>query len=223
MFELKLLSIILLSASFVIDTGQVAVRITSGMQGVPLLGAHTAQVLLLVNRAAVACVMVIIGYLIDGGERIETLFSLYLITTIIVSFMHIIVIRPLIISVFNVYATRVIHKVVIEVPKAFRVHGRRQHRLWGSLIFVTVVNFFGLLGPSLLAAALPEFRATLMQSGFVINTIGTLIYVIHIEKQIAIKINNMDDLEFLFSDYIYSRIFAYFLISAIFITVYTIF
>ena len=76
---------------------------------------------------------------------------------------------------------------------------------------VSAIGLIGLLSPSLLATTFPAYRATLMQTGFIINSIASIISVMYVERQIAITLDGGDQHEIglLYNSFLVSRALGY--------------
>jgi len=63
---------------------------------------------------------------------------------------------------------------------------RVEYKLSTAVAGVTALGFLGLLAPSLLASAYFEYRATLIQSGFILDSVASIVSVLQVERRIAL-------------------------------------
>jgi hypothetical protein len=127
----------------------------------------------LINRFAAALLMLSFGYFIDTNDDETSLFILILCILIAlgISLLGLIFWSGFLMKKFNSDFHLYFY---ISSKKTFRVS--------------IIANLFILLGAILPLSLSPfyyDFRATIMQSGVVFNTIGTLINVFWIEKEVA--------------------------------------
>lgn len=215
--------VVLLVFVFILDSVQILVKLLTASSGCSILGAHLGSVIMLGNRGAVALSLLIAGYLVDAGVKNSFFLVSYGVASLIVALAHIVLLRRGMIFGIVKYAFRRLYDKNIPngVWNRLTFKGVCRYAPWLTLFVVTAVSFAGLLIPSVLASTFSSHRAALMQTGFLINTTATIVYVLHVEKKLAIVISGEDfaSLERMYCIYINSRFFSYVTISALFFMV----
>jgi len=62
-----------------------------------------------------------------------------------------------------------------------------------DLALVFSLALFGFLLPSIMAATFPGYRATLLQTGFLLNSLATIYMTLRIERQLALTLSSNNE------------------------------
>jgi hypothetical protein len=214
-----LILILFISVIFIVDTLQVFIRLASAHSGSPVMGAHLGSVIMLLNRAATASALLLIGYLVDTGTNHHSLLLVYCVASFMIALFHLFLYRSSAVSVLLVVLFKLMYSQDINfksknIKYSFIFFGTK---FWYLLIIISCVSYVGLLLPSIFASRYFEYRAALMQTGFLINTFATVGYVVLIEKKIALVISNGNENEIddLYNLYYRSRVVSFLIIGII--------
>lgn len=184
------LLLIMLLFAFVGDLLQFAVRIIVSVLNQPNLSTHMVTLSMLINRFGAALGLLLIGVLIDTGTTIAKLSLIYTVLTISLSFIYLATAQYLqFITKFIVIFIVKYYKINIQVPQ-YDIKYNSDLKNNADISIIYCVALIAFLLPSILAAAIPEYRATLLQTGFILNTFATLYFALKIEKKIALILNN---------------------------------
>lgn len=207
--------IFFLLCMFLVDTLQVLLRAISAVISAPVLGAHLGSVFMLVNRATTALGLLTIGYLVDTSISGDSLMLIYAASSLVIAVCHLPLLRRAPLLDLTLTAFRRIYGKTCE-PEAIQaardLHREQvEYRIAPAVAVVTTIGFIGLLAPSLLASAFPAYRATLMQTGFILNSIASIISVLQVERRIAMVMDSGSPLQInaLYSSYTVSRALGY--------------
>lgn len=179
--------------AFLGDILQCVSRVSVSVLRVADLATHLTTLSMLVNRFGGAVALLLIGYSIDTGIAPKDLAVTYAITVLIVGACYVIAAtrgRLILTGVdrFVRFYYRIDPPVNVRtVGVGFTYAGR------SDLTIVYIVSLAGFLLPSVLAAIYPDYRGTLLQSGFLLNSIATLYTALKIEKEIALSLISSDD------------------------------
>lgn len=213
----------LLAAMFVVDTLQVLFRAVAAVLEAPVLGAHLGSVFMLLNRASAALALVAIGYLVDTAFPSRDLRLVYGVSALAIAVLHMPLLfrRPmfaLTIRAFGCLYQRSRDSVAVERAEQFFALPRKAKAM-PFVVIVTYIGLLGLLAPSLLALAYADYRATLMQTGFIINSVASIVNVMVVEKKIAIVLDAgaNEAISTLYDDYAVSRAGGYILAAGTFL------
>lgn len=182
--------------AFLGDILQSVSRVSASVLRLPDLATHLTTLSMLVNRFGGAIALVLIGYSIDTGIAAHQLIVTYLVTILFVGACYTLAafrgnwILPatarFVRYYYHIDPPVDVRDIKLEVTKTARF----------DLTIIYLITISGFLLPSVLAAILPDYRATLLQSGFLLNSIATLYTALKIEKDIALDlISNDDDLK----------------------------
>lgn len=214
--------IVFLLCMFLVDTLQVLFRAISVVMSTHVLGAHLGSTFMLINRACAALALLTIGYLVDTSTPSYTLLSIYAIASLLIASAHLpLLLRApmlnLTLIAFKRFYGKTFPQEVIQDTRRIQME-RLNYRILPSVVIVTAVGFVGLLGPSLIASAISEYRATLMQTGFILNSVASIINVIHVERKMAMIMDAGDhrQINSLYNSYTVSRSVGYASVAAIF-------
>ncbi len=202
---------------FLVDTLQVLLRAISAVVAAPVLGAHLGSIFMLINRAATAIALLTIGYLVDTSIHGQQLLLIYATASLLIALCHLPLLSRAPLLKLTLSAFRLIYGKTCEpqaVDVARQLHFQRSHaKVSLAVSGVTALGFLGLLAPSLLASTFPDYRATLMQTGFVLNSFASIVNVLQVERQIAMTMDSGDPAKInaLYSGYTVSRATGYLL------------
>jgi hypothetical protein len=194
-YALEFVVIVMLIFAYLGDLMQIAVRVIISVVDQPNLSTHLVTLSLLINRFGASLGLLLIGFLIDSGTSVASLSVTYALSALCIAMLYSLTgsyprLGPhfLVPFIRHYYKLDITHKKpVFEMPT-----------WWQSPIDVALVNALAILGfvvPSLLAVAIPDFRATLLQSGFILNSLGTLYSALSIEKRLALTLNHGSESE----------------------------
>lgn len=179
--------------AFLGDILQSVSRVSVSVLRLPDLATHLSTLSMLVNRFGAAIALLLIGYCIDTGIKPDKLVLAYFITIIIVGLF---------------YALTALNgdNILLHTEKFVKFYYRVNPQ-WDSkkltvkqaktarfdLTLIYFITIAGFLLPSVLAAIYPVYRGSLLQSGFLLNSIATLYTALKIEKDIALSLISGDD------------------------------
>lgn len=179
----------MLYLAFLGDLFQYVFRTITSLIGHPNLATHLASLSLLVSRVGASLGLLLIGFFIDTGVQYCELFTIYIIFTLLLGFTY------LLISLFTEptieYVTAFINRYY-KLDIAFTTHRYIKISLLNPKLDIIVVFSVGLLGfliPSIAASIMPEFKATLLQTGFILNSFSTFYFILVIEKKLVLILN----------------------------------
>lgn len=207
--------IFFLLCMFLVDTLQVLLRaIATGLEA-PILGAHLGSVFMLVNRATAALALLAIGYFVDTSIPRERLQMIYALAAILIAILHFPLLSRRPILAMTLFAFRRMYAKICPpeiVAASQETYAKKSpYRISAAVAIVTAVGLLGLLIPSLLASTYPAYRATLMQTGFILNSAATIINILYVEREIAMTLDegNADQINALYNSYTISRAIGY--------------
>jgi hypothetical protein len=212
---LGLLLIGFLLSMYLMDTMQVLLRAVATTLEAPVLGAHLGSVFMLANRAATALALLILGYFVDSFVPRQHLQAIYAAAAAAIALFHLPLLRRTPLIGLTVTASRLLYRRTFddELVGAVREASAQRlgYRFSPAVAAVSAIGLIGLLSPSLLATTFPAYRATLMQTGFIINSIASIISVMYVERQIAITLDGGDQHEIglLYNSFLVSRALGY--------------
>lgn len=197
---------------FFIEIIAIYIRISGGIYSVPHLANHLSILTLLLSRVSTALALVGIGFALDSGIDPTDLAITYF------AFLSLLSIALVFCEKFK----KALDRFLIEkiVPNGIAIFDyemiETSPREDKFLVLNVAIGLFLILGfclPSLFASVYHEYRATLMQLGFVFNSIATLISAFYVEKKIALALhlNCNSTLARLNNDLIISRKYSAFI------------
>lgn len=220
-FLLSSLLVLMLIFAFLGDLLQYAVRIISSAMNQPNLSTHLVTLTMLINRFGAALALLIIGFMIDIGVSIRDFLSIYILFVLILGISYLLKakfpnfgLKLTIAFITRYYA--------INCGNALSYKAESQvSKVKPSIAIIFSISLLGFLLPSLLASAFPDYRATLLQSGFILNSIATLYSALKIEKNLTLTMNdgNNDDKWFAYCEFMKSRAIGCIIAAVIFITI----
>ena len=200
---------------YLMDTFQVLLRALSGLANAPVLGAHLGSVVMLLNRAATAVALILIGYMVDTGVPARSMLALYALVAILLGSSHGLFLQKKLLFKLVLYACKTFYNKSLDrrwIRRALRtIEGRRRSKTQVAIVLVCALGLVGFLIPSILAADHPLYRATLMQTGFVINSSASILNVLYIERRISMIIHSGDPtgINRVYDSYLSSRAVGY--------------
>lgn len=204
-----------LLAMYLMDTLQVLLRALAGLAGVAVLGAHLGSMVMLANRIATSVALLLLGYMVDTGVSALVMVGAFGCLSVLIAIGHVVFIRKRLVLRVLLSACAAFYGRAVALPRmtiaAKALRGRVAWVVSPSVAFVSALGLAGFLVPSLAAAKYPDFRATLMQTGFVLNSIATIVNVMVVEKRISLTIDggSTGDISALYDSYVLSRAVGY--------------
>jgi hypothetical protein len=178
---------------------------------------HIGMLVQLINRAAFAFAMPLLGYFVDSQLGLDSLFTIYYLSLAILGLVLFVAYQRMNIAFYFIRLVgRAVHNEQSEMPD---VHPPPARYLDRAATASMVFYLLGFMGPAMVAMSIPDYRATLLQFGFVFNSLGTLINVLLIEKRFSSLAQNSDRAEI--TSYarvvIYSRFVAVVIVAGFFL------
>lgn len=179
--------------AFAGDILQSITRVSASVLRLPDLATHLATLSMLINRFGAAVALLLIGYSIDTEISPSKLIESYLITVLIVGmFYALAAMRGNWIMAATEKFIRFYYKVEPNVEqRCVSEHFSFKGRI--DLLVIYILTITGFLLPSVAAAIFPAYRGTLLQTGFLLNSVATLYTALKIEKEIALSLVAHDD------------------------------
>jgi hypothetical protein len=176
--------------AFIGDLLQYAVRIIVSVLNQPNLSTHLVTLSMLINRFGAALGLLMIGFMIDTGITASKLSVIYGVFAIILAAFYWMTARywalgPRFLTPFIVRY----YRVAVNLPE-LKVDQVSCTKLSYDIAIIFSVALIGFLLPSILAAGFPDYRATLLQTGFILNSLATLYSALKIEKGLALTLHN---------------------------------
>lgn len=189
---LAIMLLVFLLMAFVGDLLQYLMRIAASLFDQPNLSTHLVSLSMLVNRIGAASSLLLIGFFIDQGIAPVQLIFIYCgfsLTLAVLYFLaglnasqSLILLRPLVMRYY---------KIEIAKPKT-KKNAIPFRPIPNDIALIFALSLCGFLLPSVAAAIFPDYRATLLQTGFILNSIATLYFALKIEKDLAVTLNSTD-------------------------------
>lgn len=202
--------IVCLSMAFLGDVLQSVSRVSASMLRIPDLSTHLTTLSMLINRFGAAIGLLLIGYSIDTGIAPHNLVATYMVTMFFVGGCYAFAAYR---GDWMLFATARFVNLYYKVQPPVvpeQVNAKHEHTTRLDLTVIYVISVAGLLLPSVLASIFPAYRGTLLQSGFLLNSVATLYTALKIEKDIALDlISNNDELKWRsLVNFLMSRMYA---------------
>ena len=213
---------IMLLFAFIGDMLQYAVRIIASVMNWPNLSTHLVTLSMLINRFGAALALLIIGFMIDIGMSIIAFLSIYISFVLILGLSY--WLKAKFPNFFLKVSVPFITKYYnITVDNSFGYNSRSYApKVNPPIAIIFSIALLGFLLPSLFAAAFPNYRATLLQTGFILNSFATLYSALKIEKNLALTMNNgnNDDKWLAYCEFMISRAVGCLLATLIFLIIF---
>ena len=148
-------------------------------------GYNNAMKLMVANRAGAIGYFFMIAIAIDLGTSAETIQSAFAATMVLIA------LSSTALFLYHRKLERASTALASFAPTQASAEGfthRETLALWGAL-GATVLNLAGLTIPMIWSATYPDLRLTLANTGFLFNTIFTLINVFLVESEVARQID----------------------------------
>lgn len=202
--------IFLLILTFFGDLLQYQTRVAVSIFGYPNLSTHLVSLSMLINRVGAAGSLLLIGYLIDTGITFERLLEVYWLCSVVITFLYFLIVK------FSNFSFKLLkffikgyYKIEIKDTLIFdTIDNKKEVSI--DIIIVFFISLCGFFLPSVSAALYPEFRATLLQTGFMLNSFATIYFALKIEKSLALTLNNGNRNEKLkvYLSFMYARVYG---------------
>lgn len=186
---MEIILLVIIASSFLIvffvEIIAVQLRISGGLVDAPHLANHVALSLLLIGRAFTAIGLLTIGYELDRGANIKYLilafasFSLGLYFFLILWKKNEVNFEKLIVKHCGITCDWVVGN------KTCKKNIKKDLKFRSVNFLIGICVTFAFCMPPLLAAIFVDYRATLLQLGFVLNSVATLSIVFYVEKGLA--------------------------------------
>lgn len=158
------------------------------------LSYHLSLVVMLLSRISVSITLLFLGVLVDLGVSPQVLAAVFSIVGLVLGATYYFILsRWGVVSKVHGLIYAVVHRnnpydAQSELGSRGSDLDRKFDNGFSSLppLLVNMFVYLGLLTPSVLASIWPEHRAALMQTGFALNAIASLLLVLKVEKDIAL-------------------------------------
>jgi hypothetical protein len=220
-----LLLVIGLSVTFIIETVAVLIRIIGVIIDAPFLTNHVALILLLLSRVSTSVALIMSGLLVDLTGGADYYVIAYIVfSSIVIGVLTAIYKFP--IALFNIltFLLKKIHKENFKNPTEMYeiINNKSRVKINGFNALSSCLLILGFSVPGVLAINYPEYRATLLQTGFLFNAIATILNTTKIEKSIAKVMHDGNKYKLMNEvyEYLKSKIFGFFLAFIILVMYY---
>jgi len=177
-----------------VEQASLSVRVFGASVNALAIGHHLSLIIMLANRLFTALALLLLGYAVDFGVKPVTLAYIFTVTGFILATASVLILArwsaaAWIFQTFyrvcygKIWKSDGVSYEDLEDDKSEEC-GPIRVRVW-FVYFATSLFFLGFLIPPILASFWPDARATLMQTGFLFNAIGSLIMALYVEKDIA--------------------------------------
>ena len=192
---LSLMLISMLLFAFIGDLLQYAVRIIVSLLNQPNLSTHLVTLTMLINRFGSAVGLLLIGFLIDSGITSSELSGIYTIFVLCLggAYWFTAQFPKLGLRLLAPFVVRY-YKVAVNIPD-IKYDQELRDKISLDIAIVFNIALLGFLVPSITAAIFPEYRATLLQMGFLLNSFATLYSALKIEKRLVLVLNNGSEVD----------------------------
>lgn len=187
--------VLMLYLTFLGDLLQYVFRTITSLIGHPSLATHLTSLSMLGSRVGASLGLLLIGFFIDTGVQYHVLFSVYISFTLLLGLTY------LVIAIFTESAIGYVVSFInlyYKLDIACAIHQRIKISWRNPQFDIIVVFSVGLLGfliPSISASIVPDFKATLLQTGFILNSFSTLYFTLIIEKRLVLILNESNNLD----------------------------
>ena len=186
----NILLLVFLILAFSGDLIQYAVRILVSVLDQPNLSTHLVSLSMLINRFGAALGLLLIGFMIDTGASVYNLTAVYTLFALSMGGIYALVAR------FPKFGMKLLVPFIakyygfeVRTPNVPSFGDSEAVKCKFDIALAFNLALLGFLLPSILAVAVPEYRATLLQTGFILNSFATLYSALKIEKSLAIILN----------------------------------
>lgn len=211
--------------SVIVDNLVVTSRFAAASLGSNAIGAYLSQVLSLLSRLSVVLFLPFSALLIDLGAQTQNFIFLYSLCSI-----SMVVIILLLFKYRNIFYYFFMGKVQKLLPdKSFQKVEITQYilkmkdiknPLFIASFFVASINLIGLTLPLIISSIYSDYSTFLSHLGGVINVSATLVNTFILERRLSISFESSMKNDEILVLLVISRVFAYALVSIIFLTWY---
>lgn len=227
MFDLIIIFIIILIfIQNIVEISSVVFRLLGSLNQTAMIGQHVSVTIMLLNRVAAAFLLLFLGFMVDlGGKGFYLSFSYFLAAGLMTLFLFKISVSGRFFYHMFSLTIKLIHKdiTVRSIEDFYKNRPKFNFKLSIDFhtIFVGFVYYVGFLLPSIFASLYPEFRATLMQSAFLLNGIASVVSVMTIEKRMAsvAESQNEFDIHQIILEFTISRAIGFLLAALLFLLI----
>lgn len=199
--------------AFVGDLFQFSTRTTSSILKIADASTHLSSLSMLINRVGAAVALLLIGYLLDTGSSSNALATSYIMFLLMISAFYYIysVYLSKFVQLESRFITRFYRLTRIDLPtEGTRAEGlhrcnKNSKPFFYDVSLVYCISLLGFLLPSIAASHYAEYRATLLQSGFILNSFSTIYFTIVCEGKQASILMSASSAEKLFFTKIFMR------------------
>ena len=213
--------ILFLLLAFIGDLLQFAVRIIASIIEHPNLSTHLVSLSMLPNRVGAAGALLVIGYSVDKGLSQTSLIHIYIIFSILLGLTYLVaaLFRHRLLGIFIPFINRYYGVQAGEIDQ--QASSTPWYHPKPDIALMFALAICGFLLPSVAAATFPDYRATLLQTGFILNSFVTLYFALKIEKELAITLNigSQGDKWRSYNEFMVSRAIGCIISAAIFASV----
>jgi uncharacterized membrane protein len=131
--------------------------------------------------------IVCLGFLVDKGVPLESFLATYICSVVaLAATLFLAGYLNTIIHWIYSFARKILHPHIISSFSSQDYNNNKPTlRVDKTIVLVNFLFVAGFLGPALLAAYMPDYRATLMQTGFLLNGIASIVTALTVERRIA--------------------------------------
>jgi hypothetical protein len=196
-----------LVVTFLGDMLQFSTRTTASIMRISDVSTHLVSVSMLINRVGAATTLVIIGFLLDTGTSIKYLVSAYIAFLVMIALFY---------ALYSIYFSKLIALEAWAIRRFYslpsttpRLCNMQIARIniqdyieprYLDIAFSYCLSILGFILPSIVASMYPDYRATLLQTGFILNSFSTIYFTLICEKRFAnVLINGSTNEKLVFS------------------------
>lgn len=143
---------------------------------------------LLGNRLGASLLFPSGGFLLDKAYSTLSFLNLFSVSAVAMSLVYglIIVNQARVVNQLNRLFPRDDQEPELVVERKDGLEEKGQEISRSTVVFTTLISQLGIFLPVLVASLVLDYRATIVQLGFLINSIGTIITIFFIERKIAL-------------------------------------
>jgi hypothetical protein len=151
------------------------------------IGQHLSLIVMLGNRVCSAGLLICLGFVVDGGTSISNLLIVYIFSSVFLSitFVFFAYSNSAILWFYSFLRDLLHPQVESSLGPDLYAGLEFKIKLDKTIVFTNFLFIFGFLSPALVASYMPDYRATFMQTGFLLNGIASILTAFTVEKRIA--------------------------------------
>lgn len=178
------------------DMLQYQVRFFASVLGISNVATHLTSLSMLINRVGASVALLLIGFVVDNLSDPSLLTTRYSLVLFLAAALYICA-SLLVVPLLSVFSRGVnsYYRLLTVAPTHIETKTHTKRMFSADVVLTQILFNLGLLGPSILAMMNPDYRATLMQTGFMLNSFATVYFVVFIEKKMADVLIATDDAE----------------------------